>query len=86
MVCPCQLVKFRFFVACLACLFATGVVDVALMNQVDWMVEEGVAICSCGNDTGTCSSVEQSTKLCSYTIIVGTWRVTVLVLLVRNLL
>jgi len=46
MVCPYQLVKQRFFVTCLACLFATDVVDVALMNQVDWMVEEGVAICS----------------------------------------
>jgi hypothetical protein len=58
---------------------------VALMNQVDWMVEEGVAICSLGNDTGTCSSVEQSTKLRNCTIIVGTWLVTVLVLHVRNL-
>lgn len=46
MVCPCQLVKMRFFVTCLACLFATVVVDVALMNQVDWMVEVVVAICS----------------------------------------
>ena len=41
-----QLVKLRFFVTCLACLFATDVVDVALMNQVGWMVEEEVAICS----------------------------------------
>ena len=40
MVCPCQLVKLHFFVTCLACLFATDAVDVALMNQVDWMVEE----------------------------------------------
>ena len=43
-----------------------------------------MAICSQGNDTGTCSTVEQSPKLCTYTIIVGTWLVTVLVPHVRN--
>jgi len=47
MVCPYQLLKLHFFVNCLACLFPTDAVDVALMNQVAWMVEEeGVAICS----------------------------------------
>ena len=86
MVCLCRLVKPHFFVICLANLFATDAVDVAEMIQVDWMVEEGVAICSSGNDTGTCSSVKQSTKLRSCTIIVVTWLVTVLVLHVRNLL